>query len=138
MKKSIETERNESNNTQSAKEATQFTDKGLGEYTLTTKDIAARFGGRLKLVYELIAIGALKAIRGKQNHYLVSEADYADYLESIRRKPERFPPVSLADLEREPPPTTLERIKNRNDGERIKMSVVSTVAGKKRDDRKSD
>ncbi len=69
MKKEIEIERNESNNTQSAKDVAQFT-KRLGEYTLTTKDIAARFGGRLKLVYELITIGALKAIRGKQNRYV--------------------------------------------------------------------
>ncbi len=110
MKKSIEIERNESNNTQSAKDVT-------GEYTLTTKDIAARFGGRLKLVYELIAIGALKAIRGKQNRYLVSEADYAEFK---NHKPERFPPLTIADLVREPPPTTLERIKYRNDGELIK------------------
>ena len=118
MKKEIEIERNESNNKQSAKDAAQFTDKGLGEYTLTTKDIAARLGGRLKLVYELIAIGALKAIRGKQNRYLVSEADYAEFK---NHKPERFPPVTRADLVREPPPTTLERIKYRNDGELIKI-----------------
>jgi hypothetical protein len=109
MKKEIE--RNESNTTLSAKDAAQTPDKGIGEYTLTAKDIAARFGGRLKLVYELIANGDLKAIRGKQNRYLVSEADYAEFK---NRPIERFPPVTLADLERDPIPTKLERFPIKN------------------------